>query len=167
MTCIVAVETPRRAYIGADAFVGSASYSDVRAGSKLFARNGWHVGVAGSSRLSNVLEHVFEWPAAPSSEDLAAVVRVASDIAKLVADDDMCFSNEGGQRSLSSEVMLAAAGRVYVLGVNLGAYRSRRGYAAIGSGDQYALGALYATKDMPPRARVLVALRASAGSGQF
>ena len=53
-------------------------------------------------------------------------------------------------------------GRIYTAASNLGVYRSRRGYAAIGSGDQYALGALRATKDQPPRARVLAALRAAA-----
>ena len=58
--------------------------------------------------------------------------------------------------------MLVAAGHIYTGASNLGMYRSRRGYAAIGSGDQYALGALHATKDMPPRARVLAALRAAA-----
>jgi ATP-dependent protease HslVU (ClpYQ) peptidase subunit len=162
MTCIVGLETKDGAIIGADAFIGGTAYADSKAGAKVFCRNGWHIGVAGSTRFANLLEHVFEWPVAPTSDDAGAVVRVAVDIAKLAAGDDLCFSTSSGQRSLESELMLVVAGRIYTSGSNLGMYRSRRGYAAIGSGDQYALGALHATKDMPPRARVLAALRAAA-----
>lgn len=162
MTCIVGIETPTGAYLGADSFIGSTSYVDSKASAKVFARNGWHIGVAGSARFANLLEHIFEWPVAPKGDDMAAVVRVSVDIAKAASGDDLCFSASTGQRSLESELMLVVGGRIYTSGSNLGVYRSRRGYAAIGSGDQYALGALHATKDQPPRARVLAALRAAA-----
>lgn len=162
MTCIVGVETKTGAYIGADSFIGSATYADSKASAKVFSRNGWTIGVAGSARFANLLEHVFEWPQAPTTDDMGAVVRVAIDIGKAAAADDLCFSASSGQRSLESELMLVAAGHIYTGASNLGMYRSRRGYAAIGSGDQYALGALHATKDQPPRARVLAALRAAA-----
>ncbi len=162
MTCVVGIETKTGAIIGADSFIGSSAYADSKASAKVFSHNGWTIGVAGSARFANLLEHVFEWPQAPKTDDMGAVVRVAIDIGKAAAADDLCFSASSGQRSLESEVMLVAAGRIYTGASNLGMYRSRRGYAAIGSGDQYALGALHATKDHPPRDRVLAALRAAA-----
>lgn len=162
MTCIVGIETTDGAVIGADAFYGSAHYADTRTGSKIVERNGWHIGVAGSSRLSNLLLHAFTWPKAPRRDNTAAVVRVATDIAKMATSDELVASTEGGQKSLASEVMLVIGGHIYTLGRDLGACRSRRGFAAIGSGDQYALGALAVTKAMDPQKRVLTALRAVA-----
>ena len=162
MTCVVGIETKAGAIIGADSFIGSSAYADAKVSAKVYSRNGWTVGVAGSARFANLLEHVFKWPKAPTTDDMGAVVRLAVDIAKAVSGDDLCFSTSSGQRSLESELMIVVAGRIYTSGSNLGVYRSRRGYAAIGSGDQYALGALHATRGQPPRARVVTALRAAA-----
>lgn len=162
MTCIVGLETKGAVYLGADSFVGSSGYADKAAGSKLFERNGWHVGVSGATRVAGLLEHVFDWPAAPHQTDDAAAVRLANEIGKMIGGDDMCTTSENGQRSLAMELLVVGGGRLYSIGSSLGVHRSRYGYLAAGSGEQWATGALAATSYLPPRDRVLVALKAAA-----
>lgn len=162
MTCIVGIEVPGGVWLGADSFVGSGSYADVCTKSKLFRRAGWYAGVAGSSRVATVLEHIFEWPTAPAVVDDAAVARLAHDIGKALAADDYSATVENGGKSISMEVLVAAGGRLYSIGSACGVHRSRHGYIAAGSGENYALGAVMASKGRPPRERVLAGLRAAA-----
>jgi ATP-dependent protease HslVU (ClpYQ) peptidase subunit len=162
MTCIVGLETSEGVLIGADSFVGSSGFADIGAPSKIIRRNGWLVGVSGSSRIATILAHLFPWPKAPARPDDGAVARLSAELGKVLAHDDLCLSNEHGQRTLTMELLVAAGGRLHSIGAALGVFRSRNGYLAAGSGEQYALGSLASTVGQAPKVRALTALRAAA-----
>lgn len=164
MTCIVAIETRSGVVMGSDSFVGAGKYgADVTAAPKIFQRGGWLCGVAGSTRVANLLEHTLKWPrASPSATERDAIVAVRA-MTKLLAKDEFCVENEDGRNSLYSEVIIAAGGRAYVVGGDLSVHRSAHGYIAVGCGAPIALGALAVLPaTMPARERAMLALDAAA-----
>jgi len=164
MTCIVAIETRAGVVMGGDSFVGAGTTgADLGAAPKLFRRGGWLCGVAGSSRVANLLEHAMRWPKASPKATEREAVAVARAMAKLLAADEFCVESEEGRTSLYSEIILAACGRAYVVGGDLAVHRSAHGYTAVGCGAPIALGALAVMPaKMPARERVTLALEAAA-----
>jgi ATP-dependent protease HslVU (ClpYQ) peptidase subunit len=163
MTCIVGIETTSGVVMGCDSFTGDHHDSNVMAGPKVFERNGWIVGVAGSSRIANLLEYVFKWPRAPKTDDDGAVVRLALAMVRLLGDDELCCAKDDGEKGLQSTMLVGTGSRLYLLGGDLGVDRSRFGYHAIGGGAAEAQGALAVLPvKMPARDRAFAALRASA-----
>lgn len=62
----------------------------------------------------------------------------------------------------AGEFMLAAQGRLFTVACDMAVTEEARGYAACGSGSQVALGALWATEDLPTEERVRLALQSAA-----
>ncbi len=152
MTVIVGVAHAGVTWMGADSLMAGGDEAEESADPKIVRRRGWLLGLAGTWGLLPVLRRLDVSPPAGTAEDGATV-----------AD---ALRRAWGDRSGRDEVwvMAGSRGRVWVIqGGDWSAVRSSRGYAAIGTGEHYALGALAATRGMrmPPRRRIAVALRAT------
>ena len=150
--------------MGGDSFCGSVHMAETMVGTKVAKRGDWLFGVGGSSRVANLMEHVFKWPKAPRALGEGDAVRLARAIERLLGKDEFSHETdkEDGQKGLAAEMMISARGRVYIVASDLAVFRSSHGYMAIGCGAPYALGALAALPvTIPAKDRALAALEAA------
>lgn len=152
MTVIVGVGHGGVTWMGADSIMAGDGDCDESADSKIVRRRGWLLGLAGTWAILPLLRRLDVPPPSGGADDGSAV-----------AD---ALRRAWGDREGNAEVwvLAGARGRVWVIqGADWSAIRSSRGYAAIGSGEHYALGALAATRGLrlTPRRRVFLALLAA------
>lgn len=161
MTCIVGIQHNGRVLIGGDS-AGVAGLSiQVRADAKVFRNSGYIMGFTSSFRMGQLLRYAFK-PPRPEG-DLDAFM------ATTFVDGVRAALREGGWLSTSNEqesggtFLVGIRGVLYAIESDFQIARTVNGYTAVGCGEDIALGALYATRDVSsPRRRITLALEAAA-----
>ena len=165
MTCIVALEHAGAAWIGSDSFMGSADVRDQTDRPKFFARAGMAIGFAGSFRGAQLIEHRVQFRPIKTGEDAQRylVVEVARKIRSSFSREGAAIRTIGEADSHDAEMLVCLQGQVWTIQDDYSVIRSAHGFAAIGAGQLFALGALAASSPKAaPRARLMAALRAAA-----
>jgi len=156
VTVCVAVAAGGRVLMGADSAVTGADGSQATLRDpKVFRSGSFVVAAAGSGDWWHLIRYRVRWPRL-RAQDSEEAVRVQLVDALSLACQDCDVEPESG------ETLLGIHGRIYILEGELVPVRLTTCYAAIGSGSAWALGALYATAQVPPRERVALALAAAA-----
>lgn len=164
MTCIVAIKKDGRVHMGAD-----SAGSDEESGiifpyiiPKVFERNGYLIGYAGSFKIGKVLQYIVNFPDIPPKmnthekldEFLNGIVmpNIGKQVKELEIDkEDMDF-----------DLILAINGHIFEISNSWDALEASLDFLAIGSGTKYALGSLYTTQTWKdPIRRINVALQAA------
>lgn len=171
MTCIVALRHDDKVYVGGDSAAVSGWDVSERADSKVFWNKEFLIGFAGSYRFGQIMQYHFS----PPSDD-----GMASYTLKHYPMKYMCVYFIPALRAclkengfLKSENEQEGTGNGYcIVAHGTGMFRIDSDFQvavpadpfmAIGSGNDLALGALYATsRKRDPRKRLLLALEASA-----
>lgn len=162
MTVIIAAESPTGVVLGCDSYLGSHGTRLAISRAKWFVNGPCILAFAGSVRGAQVAEHWLKPFRAPKRNEpdesylvtvVAASIRgahehVGGEAEKLVEHNGAVF-------------LVAFRGRVHLIQGDYSVARTRDGYAALGAGEDFALGALAATHGMPPRDRVRLALEAA------
>lgn len=168
MTCIVALRHDKGVTLGADR-QGTAGYlTHLSAQPKISEHSGVLVGGAGSIRLSQVINHELDW------DDVTMRLRVDDDplvwaVKKLIPAIRGILGTHAALHTENSVVeyrhsaaIFVVRNRIFVLRGDLQVYENAEPYAAIGSGDEVALGSLWSTDAMKDAAgRVRLALEAA------
>lgn len=159
MTAIVGLVHDGRVYIGGDS-AGIAGYQlTVRADQKVFRTDRYVFGFTDSFRMGQLIRYSFEPP--------APVTRLDKFMATTFIDALRGCLKEGGYARKESEqesggtFLVGVAGRLFRIGSDYQVGESVDAYDAVGSGDDLALGALYATPDRRPKERIRIALSAA------
>jgi ATP-dependent protease HslVU (ClpYQ) peptidase subunit len=156
MTAIAALEYPGGVVVGSDSCVSFEDYFHVDDAPKYFRHGDAIVALAGSLRAGLVAEMM---PAlrAPRRDERDAVY-----LAAVVGEAlrQTFAATETPHKDVSG--LIVWRGAVWVLDTEFGVSRPATGYAAAGSAELLALGALAATPHLAPRARVETALRVAA-----
>lgn len=140
MTTIIAIETPDGVQFGYDS-KGSGDYDGFQMdGRKVFAVQGAVYGVAGKLGFANQIRHA-SMPKAPAHDwDCDRwVTNILTPRLRDLAESAAPKSTEDG---VEANILVAVCGRVYEITGDLSWCRRRDGMYAIGSGSDYALGAL-------------------------
>jgi ATP-dependent protease HslVU (ClpYQ) peptidase subunit len=124
---------------GAEMLLGSAG--DVRMGQRVK----WRLDPPTLRRRQDVYEWALEF---------------ADRFQELLAEDKGGRDKSDGHAY--GRLLVGFQGRLFILAGSYGVVEAGHAYNAIGSGDELALGALYATRDLPPERRLRLALRAAA-----
>lgn len=174
MTCILAFIEPKegRVYMGGDRAATHTS-GVYRVGSpKVFRRREFLFGCAGSFRQAQLLEHVFEPPTVTEEDagdmDGFMVRRFVPALRACLKEGGVTQSDDGAETAdQSSGILVAWRDHLWTLYFDYAVLRSDDGFAAIGSGMQYGLGALKALErhgrgDTTATALMLYALGISA-----
>lgn len=162
MTCIVAVETPTGVWMGGDRMAATWSNAIDLDQPKIFRNGPALIGSCGSVRQLQLLRYGLSVPTHSLSWDVDRWVAVDLSWAVLQMAEQWHASRVKDGVSQSHNSLLAIQGRVYELQSDYSFTRCRSGEYAIGSGMEYAFGALHATRGDEPKARVLAALEAAA-----
>lgn len=165
MTCVVAIVKDNTIYMGAD-----SGGSDEETGiifnfkdPKVFKRDKYIIGYAGSYRYGKLLQHVFELPPVPSnlktSEQLDKFVNgvVMPSLRKQSKELDL------DKDELDFDCIFGINGHLFEVSNGWFALEPVMPFLATGSGVKYAMGSLHTTQPWKdPIQRINVALNASA-----
>ncbi|MER5780251.1 hypothetical protein ABT104_00770 [Streptomyces mobaraensis] len=159
---IVGLTDEDRVYLGGDAAGISGSRLTIRKDPKVFRNGPFVLGFCGSFRMGQLLHHVFKAPK-PKGDDLDRFMTTRF-VDKLRA----CLKEAGWARKDSEQekggtFLVGIHGRLFIVYEDYQVAEPADGYAAIGCGNEFALGSLHttATADLGPRERLTAALTAA------
>lgn len=163
-TCVVGVKTPTGVLLGADSAVSDGDLTIRTRTSKLIRKGKATVvfGVAGYLRDITLLRSGLELPAFDSGSPERYVERVMVPALRFLIEDveqGAGITINGEHSDWVAEILVGVGGELITIDPRMGVLRWGD-YAAIGSGQQYALGALH-DKSGDPRSRVKRALEAA------
>ena len=162
MTVIIGLVDNNTVLMGGDSAAVCNDSLTVLATKKVFRKGDFLFGVAGTFRVSQILEHCFQIPPRLDSK---------SDMGYLVSEFATAFQNElathmdvNDEQIQGWRILIGYRGNIYSLESNFQVIKADLDYYCVGSGEEYALGSLFSTKGLPISAdtRVLEALKASA-----
>jgi ATP-dependent protease HslVU (ClpYQ) peptidase subunit len=160
MTCISAIAHNGKIYMGGDSAASDeGNIVSTRKEPKVFIKNNYLIGYAGSFRFGKVVEHVFI-PPKPQTDNLdkflntsfVDALRSACEVSKIdpSSEDD------------PSELLVGVNGRLFEFCNDWHFGEDANNFNAIGSGSSFALGSLYSTGRMQsPPARIKLSLQAA------
>jgi ATP-dependent protease HslVU (ClpYQ) peptidase subunit len=163
VTCIVGVAEAGRVWIGGDSSACSGYSTRPTALRKVFrvdttARETLLIGYCGSFRMGQLLQYSLDLTAPRKGDALEYLVTVVMERVRVLFRDAGFATVSNNQES----------GGLFLLGYEGGLYRvcsdyqvnpMLDGYDAIGCGDESALGALHALRNMDPQDRLVRALQ--------
>lgn len=163
MTCIVGLEDQGRVIIGADSASVSGYQTTVTRLKKVFKTGPFVIGYTSSFRMGQLLQynlHVREQYA--SEDDLAFMVTAFAEAVRTCLKDGGYARVESNAES-GGAFLVGYRGNLYRVADDFQVNSAAQGYDAVGCGDDYAMGALYACRgvEMPAENRVLAALQAA------
>jgi ATP-dependent protease HslVU (ClpYQ) peptidase subunit len=162
LTCIVGIVEKGKVWVGGDSLGSRGGTKVYITGGKVTTRGEFVIGTCGPCRTVNLARHVFEPPPLVTDADVDAYM--AKDFAeawRACVKENGLIQTEEGAESQMGMLLVGVRGFLYEIDGYFSAVRPANGYTAIGSGDSIALGALYATKGMPPEKRLKLALEAA------
>ena len=161
MTTIAAVQGNGWAVVGYDSRVTDDSrvYTLPKNSGKIVSNGPYLLGAAGDMRAINLLAHVLKPPTPPvdaDEEELDAFISL-----KFVPAVKKCFDDAqyGEKGEHDSHIVAVVQGVVYDIGSNYDWCRDVEGFYAVGTGGQFALGALHST--VVGKKRTLAAAKAA------
>lgn len=161
MTCIVGLESGGKVYMGGDS--ASASGWDISATrlKKVFKRNGFLIGYTTSFRMGQLLQHSLEVRLQKGDEDdLQYMVTVFIEAVRKCLKDGG-FAKVENEREEGGLFLVGYRGTLYEVHSDFQVNSYRDGFAAVGCGDNFAFGNLWATEGLEPEDRIMKALEAA------
>lgn len=163
MTCIVGIVQGDEVWIGGD---GQAIAGEVRRHTtqpKVFRRGEMLIAGAGTSYVLQAMQHRWEPPLWLPDDD--PLDYLASDVMpmlrKFLKENDLLLSGDGDVLYMDAVLLIGLKGRLFRTDAYFMVSESNDGYQAIGSGEEPALGSLFASPELLPKLRIETALRAA------
>src|SRR5581483_6205587 len=163
MTCIAGLLDGGTVYIGADSAGVSHPDLTVRADEKVFVNGEFVMGFTSSFRMGQLLRYSLKVPKPREGVDRFAFM--VTDFIEAVRDTlkagGWATTKDGADRG--GKFLVGWRGALYVIDLDYQVGQPADPFAAIGSGESYALGSLHATASSgwSPEQRVLAALAAA------
>lgn len=163
MTCIVGIAQDGQVWLGGDSLSCREGLIQQDLMPKVFKRGEFLIGGCGDARLCDLMRYEFRLPKLAERENLDAFM-----VRKFAPAMRKCFELHKYPKDTENNevyegmVLVGVRGRLYEVDALLSVSRSASGFGAVGSGEQPALGVLFATEGQKPKARVLKALEISA-----
>lgn len=162
MTCVVAVIEGGKAYIGSDCAGVSGFDVTERKDPKVFVNDGFLIGYTSSFRMGQLLRFKFK-PPEYREEKKCLYEYMCTDFIDSVRN---CFKDGGYARKTNEEeaagvFIVCHSGRIFKIEADYQVGEALEPYQAVGCGEDYAKGALFAINDsiMQPFERIEIALK--------
>jgi ATP-dependent protease HslVU (ClpYQ) peptidase subunit len=162
MTCVVGLVHAGRVYVGVDsAAVQGWTRRESRV-NKVFRRGPFLIGYTTSFRMGQVLEHHLEVPRQLAGQsDEAYMVKHFIESARTLLKEKG-FTKIESNSEKGGQFLVGYRGKLYSIESDFQVGEQADGYDAIGSGADFALGAMRALGRVPPTRRVRRALEIAA-----
>lgn len=162
MTAIVGLVHNSTVYLGGDS-AGVAGYSlTVRADQKVFTNGPYAMGFTTSFRMGQLLRHALKAPKPKGDLDRFMATTFVDAIRETLKTGG--WLRKDSDQEQGGTFLVGIHGRLFEIASDFQVGEAADKYAAVGCGDELALGALYATAQtqLGPRKRVRLALEAAA-----
>jgi ATP-dependent protease HslVU (ClpYQ) peptidase subunit len=162
MTCVIGLVAGRRVYIGVDSSSvqgWTRRTSNLR---KVFRKGPLLIGYTTSFRMGQLLEHQLQVPEQPpeQSDEAYLVTTFVEHVRVLLKDRG--FSKIESNAETGGQFLVGYHGRLYSIQTDFQVGEMSEGLDAVGSGAEYALGAMAALSRQPPVRRIQRALQIAA-----
>lgn len=161
MTCIVGVVHKRDVWMGGDS-AGVAGWSlTVRSDTKVFETGPFLMGFTTSFRMGQLLRYSLKPPEHPKGMDTLQFMSTLfiDAVRKCLGDGGFLTKDKGAEEG--GTFLVGYRGRLFKVDSDFQVGEAADKFAAVGCGADVALGALFATRHLPPQARVSSALQAA------
>lgn len=162
MTCIAGLIDKGTIYMGGDsAGVNSSLSLAVRADQKVFIKDKFVMGFTTSFRMGQLLQYNLELSPRPESLDVFEymVTSFVEAVRKCLKDGG--FAEKKDEREKAGTFLVGYAGRLFCIESDYQVEETILPYATTGSGEDIALGVLFANAHLAPDERILQALEAA------
>jgi ATP-dependent protease HslVU (ClpYQ) peptidase subunit len=166
MTCIAGVVSNGKVVIGGDSAGVGKEELEIRLDPKVFVRDRFIFGFAGSWRIGQLLQYSLEIPPKPESQPIHEYLCTSfvNSARACLKSGGFLGTENGGEESNGGEVLIGTEGELFTMYSSFQIARQQANYAAVGSGAQVARGSLYSTDHEPhisPPVRIKLALQAA------
>lgn len=162
MTCIVGLVSGDSVFLGGDraATDGGLNRTIIKE-PKVFARGDIGFGVCGLPKVMDVVQHAIEFPPFSGGDDKGYLVSIVVPTLREGLKKYECTETSKSGQQFHGAMLIGFRGRLYQLEGNFQLVESSKGFDAVGSGQEPALGSLRHTKGKA-RDRLIEALTVSA-----
>lgn len=161
MTCIAAISYGGKVYMGGDsaAVEISSNFISTRKEPKVFIKDDYIIGYAGSFRFGKIVEHSFT-PPKPNLNNLDKFLNtVFVDSLREICDKTKI---DPTSEEDSSELLIGVGGRLFEFCNDWHLGEDSHDFNSIGNGSPFALGSLHSTRRIKsPDVRITMALQAA------
>ncbi len=162
MTCIVGLVHKKSVYIGGDSASVAGWTSRVTRLPKVFRRGPFLIGYTTSFRMGQLLQHaLIVPPQTDDRDDMRFMVTTFVECVRHLLKEKGVAKVESNAES-GGQFLVGYRSRLYSVQQDFQVNEMADGFDAVGSGSEYALGALASTKSAPPVLRLKRALAVSA-----
>ena len=161
MTAIVGLVESGVVYIGGDSAGVSGMSLTVRADAKVFRKKRYVFGFTTSFRMGQLIRYSMTIPKPVGDLDAFMATIFIDALRECLKSGG--WAAKDNEREEGGTFLVGVNGRLFAVYDDYQVAKAADGFAAVGCGDQIALGALYATADagLSPRRRVMSALAAA------
>lgn len=161
MTAIVGLTRGGSVFIGGDSAGVSGLSLSVRADSKVFRNGRYLFGFTSSFRMGQLIRYSLNLPEPEDDLNRFMVTKFIDGLRDCLKSGGYARKEE--EQELGGTFLVGVRGRLFTIYDDYQVAKALDGYAAVGCGNDIALGALYATagRGMRPKARVRLALTAA------
>ena len=165
MTCVIGLTTKDRVYLGADSSSVQGWLCRPTKVRKLFRRGPFIIGYTTSFRMGQLLEHQLDVPKQEAGQgDQEYMVNNFVEAARGLFKDKG-FSKVESNHESGGVFLVGYRGQLYTIHKDFQVGQVAEGFDAVGSGRDYALGAMVALKDLAPAQRIRRSLGIAAHFG--
>lgn len=174
MTVVAGLVHRGKVWLVGDAAASNGATGAIQtvSGPKVWTDGPFAFGFAGSFRAGNLLRHAFKAPKLPRSKavdvlDRYMAVEFVPELRK-VCESVPADKEKDNSNVVEADFLVGVRGNLYLLdGEDLHFECARDGYAALGTAEGVAMGALAVTPRMPPRERLRAVGAAAARHNAF
>ncbi len=161
MTAIAGLVHDGRVHLAGDSALTAGWALTISAHPKVFRAGPFVIGTSGSPRVAQLMRYTLQ-PPEPTGDPHRFMATGFVDAVRQALKDGGAATKESERESTGSSFALVGfAGRLFEIQSDYQVSESADGCAAIGSGFEPCLGALYATRGVAPRRRLQVAMEAA------
>lgn len=158
MTCIAGVVEKGTVYIGSDSIATNGWNSLISQVPKVFRKGDMLIGYCGSFRMGQLIQYALKVePQTDEQDDMEYLVTTWTNAVRTCFRDGGILKADSGVET-GVELLIGYRGALYQTAEDFQVNRYGA-IAAIGAGEQYALGALRALNEQPPKKRIEAALK--------
>lgn len=162
MTCIVGLVDGDAVWLGGDGAGVEGYLTEARLDPKVFAVGRFLLGFTSSFRMGQLLRFRLKPPERPVEQDAFEFMATSFVDAARECLKAGGYARKENEVESGGRFLVGYAGRLFLIDSDYQVGEMLDGYTAVGCGAELALGALYATQDLPADERVLKALQAAA-----
>jgi len=162
MTCIVAIKTNEGVYFGCDTMV-TCGHVKFSCETKVFQNSHFIIGVAGSARLSQILQYNYKPSIIKKKQPIDNYIyeKMIPDLIKILETSKFLGFDNGCASFGGSSILFSLKNEIYSMDSMFSTLKCLDSFYAIGSGNEVALGVLKATEDLTPEIRIKKAIIAA------